>query len=74
MCVLLLFVHPRVIPTSQPLDRPAPKPRTVSPKSKQKSAKDDIKRIEKDMAEFKDNKEGKTDQLRVGCTMVDHRS
>ena len=43
-------------------------------KSKQKSAKDDIKRIEQDMAEFKDNKEGKTDQLRVGCTMVDHRS
>ena len=42
-------------------------------KSKQKSAKDDIKRIEKDMAEFKDNKEGKTDQLRVGCTIV-HRS
>ena len=32
---------------------------------KQKSAKEEIKKLEKDMAEFKNNKEGKIDELEV---------
>lgn len=32
---------------------------------KQKTAKEEIKKLEKDMAEFKNNKEGKIDQLKV---------
>ena len=35
---------------------------------KQKSAKDEIKKLEKDMAEFKNNKEGKIEQLKVGIS------
>ncbi|VDB87086.1 unnamed protein product [Peniophora sp. CBMAI 1063] len=34
-------------------------------KAKQSSAKNDIQRLEKDMAEFKNNKEGKTEELRA---------
>lgn len=33
--------------------------------TKQKTAKDEIKKLEEDMAEFKNNKEGKIDQLKV---------
>jgi hypothetical protein len=34
-------------------------------KDKQKAAKDDCKKLEKDMDEFKNNKEGKIDELKV---------
>jgi len=34
-------------------------------KDKQKMAKEECKKLEKDMAEFKNNKEGKTDELKV---------
>ena len=33
---------------------------------KQKEAKAEIKKLEKDMADFKNNKEGKIDELKVG--------
>ncbi|KAI0052778.1 condensin complex subunit SMC2 [Auriscalpium vulgare] len=36
-----------------------------SAKDKQKTAQDEIKKLEKDMAEFKDNKEGKTEELKA---------
>lgn len=35
-------------------------------KQKQKGAKDEIKKLEKDMDEFKNNKEGKIEELKVG--------
>ena len=35
-------------------------------KQKQKDAKDECKKLEKDMNEFKNNKEGKTEELKVG--------
>lgn len=35
-------------------------------KQKQKDAKDEIKKLEKDMDEFKNNKEGKIEELKVG--------
>ena len=34
-------------------------------REKQKSAKEECKKLEKDMAEFKNNKEGKIDELKV---------
>ena len=34
-------------------------------RTKQESSEADIKRIKKDMAEFKNNKEGKIDELKV---------
>ena len=34
-------------------------------KEKQKTAKNDVKKLEKDMDEFKNNKEGKIDELKV---------
>ena len=36
-------------------------------KQKQKDAKDEIQKLEKDMDEFKNNKEGKIEQLKVSC-------
>lgn len=36
----------------------------VAAKEKQKTAEDDIKKLNRDMAEFKDNKEGKIEQLK----------
>ena len=33
---------------------------------KQKTAKEEVKKLEKDMDEFKNNKEGKIDELKVG--------
>ena len=36
-----------------------------SAKEKQKSANADVKRLEKDMNDFKNNKEGKIDELKV---------
>ena len=40
---------------------------------KQKTAKDEISKLEKDMKEFKDNKEGKTDELKVSPSCPDLR-
>jgi chromosome segregation ATPase len=37
----------------------------ITAQAKQKAAKDESKKLEKDMAEFKDNKEGKIDELKV---------
>lgn len=34
-------------------------------KEKQKTAKEECKKLEKDMAEFKNNKDGKIDELKV---------
>lgn len=34
-------------------------------REKQKTAKEECKKLEKDMAEFKNNKEGKIDELKV---------
>lgn len=39
-------------------------------KEKQKLAKDDIKKLEKDIDEFKNNKEGKIDQLKVRVSFL----
>jgi structural maintenance of chromosome 2 len=38
-----------------------------SAKEKQKAAKDECKRLEKDMDEFSKNKDGKIDELKVCC-------
>jgi len=35
-------------------------------KEKQEAAKEECEKLERDMAEFKNNKEGKTDELKVG--------
>lgn len=37
-------------------------------KDKQKAAKEECKKLEKDMDEFKNNKEGKIDELKVSLT------
>lgn len=36
-------------------------------KDKQKAAKDECKKLEKDMDEFKNNKDGKIEELKVSC-------
>jgi structural maintenance of chromosome 2 len=36
-------------------------------KDKQKAAKEECKKLEKDMDEFKNNKEGKINELKVRC-------
>ena len=41
-----------------------------SAKEKQKSANADVKRLEKDMNDFKNNKEGKIDELKVGSMLM----
>ena len=41
-----------------------------SAKDKQKSANADVKRLEKDMNDFKNNKEGKIDELKVGSMLM----
>ena len=41
-----------------------------SAKEKQKTANADVKRLEKDMNDFKNNKEGKIDELKVGCVSL----
>lgn len=46
-------------------------------KDKQKAAKEECEKLEKDMAEFKNNKEGKTDELKVclpsaSCPLIFH--
>lgn len=38
-------------------------------KEKQKAAKDECKKLEKDMDEFKNNKDGKIDELKVGIPL-----
>ena len=42
-------------------------------KQKQKEAKEEIKKLEKDMDEFKNNKEGKIEQLKVSPQMAPQR-
>lgn len=39
-------------------------------KDKQKTAQDECKKLERDMAEFKNNKEGKTDELKVSTLIM----
>lgn len=39
-------------------------------KDKQKAAKEECTKLEKDMKEFKENKEGKTDELKVRSTCI----
>lgn len=41
-----------------------------SAKEKQKCANADVKRLEKDMNDFKNNKEGKIDELKVGSMLM----
>lgn len=36
-------------------------------RDKQKTAKDECKKLENDIAEFKNNKDGKIDELKVSC-------
>ena len=40
-------------------------------KDKQKTANEEVKKLERDMAEFKDNKEGKIDELKVSRAQYD---
>jgi structural maintenance of chromosome 2 len=37
-------------------------------REKQKAANEECKKLERDMAEFKNNKEGKIDELKVGSS------
>lgn len=39
-------------------------------KDKQKTGKEECKKLEKDMAEFKNNKEGKIDELKVSLRAI----
>ena len=39
-------------------------------KQKQQQAKDDIKKLERDMDEFKNNKEGKIEELKVALPII----
>lgn len=38
-------------------------------KDKQQNAQTECTKLERDMNEFKNNKEGKTEELKVGCTL-----
>ena len=45
----------------------------ASAKQKQQQAKDDIKKLERDMDECKNNKEGKIKELKVALPVIFHR-
>ena len=43
-------------------------------KEKQEAAKEECEKLERDMSEFKNNKEGKTEELKVGGPCSDRES